>query len=322
MNEAAFVERREPDWKRLSQLCDRADASPANLLPEEFHEFLRLYRRVSADLATVRTWSGNDSLTSFLNDLVGRAYAILYRTPRKPFRAAISDAVLLSAATVRRCRWFLLASTLLFLGSAFFSSFLLQYFSDTRDVLIPPQMQEMFESWKAGQFPERTSSDAIMMTAYYSSNNPLVAILSGSIAAATFGVGTFLIIAQNGMLLGALGHEMAQVGLLGYLLSSVMPHGVPELSGIVIAGAAGFVMGWALIHPGRRSRGDALRDAGRDSVVLLATAVVLMLIAAPIEGFFSFNPEVPQPVKAAAALVQVALWAAFWIGYGRRRQEA
>ena len=54
MNEMAFVEKREPDWKRLTFLCDRADATIKNLKPEELHEFVRLYRRVSADLALVR----------------------------------------------------------------------------------------------------------------------------------------------------------------------------------------------------------------------------------------------------------------------------
>ena len=53
MNEVLFVERREPDWKRLNFLTARADASPTNLQPEELEEFVRLYKRVSGDLAKV-----------------------------------------------------------------------------------------------------------------------------------------------------------------------------------------------------------------------------------------------------------------------------
>jgi hypothetical protein len=78
MNEVAFVERREPDWKRFTVLCDKADASPAHLAPAEFQEFVRLYRRLSSDLALVRTRSSNLQLIEFLNDLVGSGGARLW----------------------------------------------------------------------------------------------------------------------------------------------------------------------------------------------------------------------------------------------------
>src|SRR5205085_2799767 len=59
MNEVLFVQQREPDWKRLWTLTDKADASPVNLSAQEIDEFVRLYRRVSKDLAIVRTRSNN-----------------------------------------------------------------------------------------------------------------------------------------------------------------------------------------------------------------------------------------------------------------------
>src|SRR5688572_25939278 len=132
MNETLFVERREPDWKRLHHLCNRADASPANLSAAEFHEFVRLYRRVSTDLAAVRTKTTNEGLADFLNDLVARAYGILYRSPRKSIGAAIKDAVAASARTVRRCRYFVLASAALFVGSGVFAFYLMRHVPDAR----------------------------------------------------------------------------------------------------------------------------------------------------------------------------------------------
>jgi uncharacterized membrane protein SpoIIM required for sporulation len=110
---------------------------------------------------------------------------------------------------------------------------------------------------------------------------------------------------------------MAAVGKTWFLWSSILPHGVPELTGIFVSGGAGLVLGWALIHPGRKKRGAALKEAGKDAIVLLLTAYILMFIAAPIEGYFSFNPAVPQEIKFILAIVTAGLWAAFWIGYGR-----
>lgn len=317
MNETWFVDRREPDWRRLSQLCDRAEGSPSALNPNDFHDFIKLYRKASSDLALARTQSANAQLIDFLNDLVSRAYGILYRTPRNSLIQGVAVSIAIAAATMRRCRWFLLASLLVFLGGGFLSFFAADYFPDTRDVLVPPQTRELFKQWEEGAMEERSASQSTVMTSMYATHNPTVAIVSASAAAATFGVGTFMLVGQNGMILGSLAHEVRPYGRLGYLFGHILPHGVPEISGLLIAGAAGFVMGWALINPGRRRRGEALKVAGKDAIVLLATGIMLTFFAAPIEGFFSFNPRVPMALKVAVGAVEIVAWAAFWVFYGR-----
>jgi uncharacterized membrane protein SpoIIM required for sporulation len=322
MNEMAFVQKREPDWRRLTHLCDLADATIKNLKPEELHEFVRLYRRVSADLALARTKSTNLQLIDFLNDLAGRAYAILYRAPRKPFLKSIGDSIVLGAQTVRRCRSFVFASVLLFFGSAALSFFLMKFVPDTRDFFVTEEMRPHFDQWKEGRHQERTGGMSVEMTAVYATNNPMVSIITGAAAASTFGIFTAERLYENGAILGALSYEMDTVGKLGFLWASIMPHGVPELSGIIFAGAAGFVMGWALINPGRRKRADALRAAGKDALILLCVGVVLMFIAAPIEGFFSFNPRVPSFVKVIVIAIELVFWISFWIGFGKTTEEA
>lgn len=321
MNEVSFVSSRQEDWKRITLLCDRAEGSIKNLRPEELQEFVKIYRRVSADLATARTKSTNLQLIDYLNDLAGRAYGVLYKAPRKLFWQAVADSIALSAQTVRRCRWFVLISAVIFFGSGVLAFGLMKSVPDTRDYFVPEQFKENFESWKEGTFEERTGSDSTMATAFYATNNPMVSILSGAVAAATFGVGTAERLYSNGAILGALAYEMNTVGKVGFLFASILPHGVPELSGIIMAGAGGFVMGWALINPGRRKRGEALKAAGKDAIVLLCTAVVLMFIAAPIEGFFSFNPHVPSAAKVVVILVELVFWGIFWTGFGRKNED-
>jgi len=318
VNEILFVEEREQDWRRLKLLCDRADASPALLHGTELRELVRLYRRVSGDLALVRTRSANSELIEFLNGLCARAYAIVYRPRGTGLRKAMGAAAVQAARTVRRRAAFVLASGAMLLGFALFAFVAMERIPDSRETFVPEQMEEVFDHWKRGDLEERSSSESFAMTLFYSGNNPMAAVSTGAIAAGTFGIGTLEILRVNGGMLGALSWDMRSVGKLGFLYASIMPHGVTELSGLVIAGGAGFVLGWALLRPGRRSRGDALREAGKDAVVLLATAVALMFIAAPIEGFFSFNPRVPEWAKLSFAALTAAAWAAFWIGYGRK----
>jgi uncharacterized membrane protein SpoIIM required for sporulation len=322
MNETSFVDRREVDWRRLTMLCDQAEASPANLGAADFHEFVRLYRKASTDLAVARTQSANAQLIDFLNDLVSRTYAILYRTPRGTLGQGLALAISTSANTVRRCRWFLLASFTVFIAGLFFAFFVIDYSPDVRAIMVPPMFKKSFESWERGDTPDRSAGDSAAATSFYASNNPRVAVVTGAVAASTFGIGSFLMVWQNGAIMGTLLHEVRPYGRVGFVLTSVSPHSVPEISGLLISGAAGFVMGWALINPGRRKRGDALKAAGKDAIVLLATGVTLMFIAAPIEGFFSFNPHVPGGVKLAVAGVELLAWGAFWTFHGRTPELA
>ncbi len=321
MNESSFVDRREVDWRNLTRFCDMAEGSPSNLNAKEFHEFVRLYRRVSTDLATARTQSINVQLIDFLNDLVARAYGILYRTPRNSFGQGVALSILTAARTIRKCRWFLLLSLVIFVSGGVFSYFVMDVVPTTRDILVPPQERDQFKSWQKGNFEGRTPAESTMMTGVYATNNPRVAIISGASAAGTFGVGTLFFEWQNGAIMGSLAHELRDYGKLDFLFSSIAPHGVPEISGLIISGAAGFVMGWALINPGRRRRADALKAAGKDAIVLLSTGVCMMFIAAPIEGFFSFNPSVPGALKVTVAATEVCAWAAFWIFYDREDSE-
>jgi len=321
MNEQAFVEKRERDWQRLTRLCDVADAGAAHLSAPEVRDMVRLYRRVSTDLSVVRTKSTNVVLADYLNDLIVRAYGTLYRSPRGSFFKSVREALEMSAQTVRRCKWFVITSACLFFGSAFLASFLLSAFPDTRAVLVPEAYEQLFGKWKEGHFDERTSTDSFLMTGFYASNNPRVAVIAGSVGAGTFGLLSVYMVFENGAQLGSLAHEMTSVGKLDFLLSSLAPHGVPELSGAIIAGSAGLLLGWALINPGRRTRGASLKAVGKDAIILLATSVCLMFIAAPIEGFFSFNPNVPGALKVAVAIVSLGAWLAFWSNFGLTEEE-
>jgi len=321
MNEENFVDKRKGEWNRLMALCDLADGTPTKLNPAQLRELIKLYRRVSTDLAVVRTVSTNPTLTVYLNDLAAKAYASVYQEARRPIGDVIWESIQLAAVTVRRRKAFVFTSLSIFLFCVI-SMFVLTLWSPhVRDVFTQGQWNQLFEQWKTGNFEERTGSEGAMMTGFYASHNPTVSILTGALGAATFGILSVLFIAQNGAILGVLAANLAPVKRVDYLLSSISPHGVPEMSGMIMAGAAGLLLGYSLIVPGRMTRGDSLKAAGKDAVVLIVISVALTFIAAPIEGFFSFNPHVPGYVKTIVALLSLAAWILFWSNCGRNSEE-
>ena len=321
MNEEAFVRRREGEWARLSWLCAKADGNPKSLSTQELDELVRRYRAASSDLAHARTFGHHPPLIDSLNDLVGRAYGVLYRRPRRPALAMLVAALARTAQTVRRRRAFIRASLILLLGSAIVSFFVAGNNADFREPFLAQMGGETVRAWTSGGFPGRTSSESAMMWAFYAAHNPQVSIVAGAVGAASFGLLSATMMAQNGALVGVLASEMHRVHKLPFLLVSILPHGVTEMSGAAIAASAGLLLGWALIDPGRRSRADSLRAAGPDAGVLLLIGVAQTFMAAPIEGFFSFNPLVPHGARVAVIVLTLLGWLAFWNGFGRTPEE-
>jgi uncharacterized membrane protein SpoIIM required for sporulation len=320
MNEEALVNRRIADWKRLEELCSRSDLRVGSLNNQEILEFVRLYKRASTDLSLIRTRSANEPLANYLNNLVGRAHGILYKSPQKPFRKALSDMVNNTARTFRRNKAFFWASFLIFFGAAVFAFFLV---SKDRSFLtyFTGGMDDVFDQWKTGKFEQRDFGDSGFMTFFYAGNNPRVSIIAGAVGAGTMGFYSLVMLFQNGAILGALGSEMASVQKLPFLISSIAPHGVPELSGIIFAGAAGLRFGWAILVPGVYSRAESLRRSAKDGVTMIVTGVLLCFIAAPIEGFFSFSPKIPQEVKFGFACATLLGWVFFWSFFGKDSED-
>jgi uncharacterized membrane protein SpoIIM required for sporulation len=316
MNEEALVNRRIADWKRLEELCARSDVRMKSLNNLEILEFVRLYRRASTDLSLIRTRSANEPLAMYLNNLVGRAHGILYKRPPKPIGNAVVDMLNETARSFRRNKIYFWISFLIFFGSTLFAYVLvsrdhsfLSYFTGGMD--------DVFKEWKKGTFEQRDMGTGGMMTFFYAGNNPRVSIIAGAVGAGTMGFYSIVMMFQNGAILGALASEMNSVGKLPFLISSIAPHGVPELSGIIFAGAAGLRFGWAILVPGVYSRGESLRRSAKDGVTMIVTGVFLCFIAAPIEGFFSFSPAIRQEVKFGFACVTLAGWIYFWSFFGK-----
>src|SRR6202011_4085626 len=75
-----FVTRRRPEWDRLEKLLTRAGTSRVGgLLPTEVLSLAALYRRATADLARARRDWPTEPVAGYLNGLVARGHAAVYR---------------------------------------------------------------------------------------------------------------------------------------------------------------------------------------------------------------------------------------------------
>jgi len=100
----------------------------------------------------------------------------------------------------------------------------------------------------------------------------------------------------------------------------VLPHGLLELSSVVVAGAAGLQLAWALIAPGDRSRAEALADEGRRSVVIVAGLILTFLVAGTIEGFVA-GSSLPTAARVGIGVVVEAAFILYVVVLGRANAE-
>ncbi len=97
-------------------------------------------------------------------------------------------------------------------------------------------------------------------------------------------------------------------------------HGSFELTAIVFSGAAGLRLGYSILNPGQLSRLDALREAGRDVVPMLYGIVLMLIIAAFLEAFWSSSTSLSIEVKYTVGAV---LWALVLLySFSGRRHES
>ena len=93
---------------------------------------------------------------------------------------------------------------------------------------------------------------------------------------------------------------------LGYEFTGwLMIHGVTELFAIVLAGAAGFTIGGAVAFPGGRTRLASARAAGQKAATIAMGCVLMLIIAALLEGFGRqlINSDTVRYAVAASTLV-------------------
>ncbi|MGH9037619.1 MAG: stage II sporulation protein M, partial [Acidimicrobiia bacterium] len=138
-------------------------------------------------------------------------------------------------------------------------------------------------------------------------NNIQVSFLAFAAGIAA-GVGTAVVLAYNGVIIGGVAGLAAAGGSSGPLVELVAPHGVLELSVITVAGMAGMTIGWALVDPGRRSRRDAVPLAARQGAAIVLGTAPWFVVAGMVEGFVTPTGLGPGPAVAFGATLGAVYW--------------
>jgi len=182
-------------------------------------------------------------------------------------------------------------------------------------------MEAMYDPASKFDAMGRNNRSDLEMFGFYILNN--VSIGFRTFASGFFvGLGSIFILIFNGITIGAVAGHLTVIGSGETFWRFVVGHSGPELTAIVIAGAAGLRIGMAIVAPGRKKRVDALIEAGTVGVKLAMGIFAMLVFAAFIEAYWSSIVWVPDVVKySVGGLIWVLIIVWLWRG-GRGSEYA
>lgn len=295
MNINDFVSQRKEDWKKLEVLASKfKPGSTPKLSRDELWELGKLYTGAIADLSLLKA-SGlgseaDNRLVAYLNSLVIKVHGAIYRERRIRWRAVLEFLQRGFPTTFRKGMVYVLFSAGLFLTFLAVGFVLGINEPGFVELVLPDRIIEHVEEgkvWFNHLYSIAPQASSMLMTHNVSVTFFIVA------AGVTFGVGTFYLLALNGLFLGCAAALCHLHGLSLEFWSFVLPHGSLELSAIWIGGGAGFVIGEALLDPGPYRRADYLSVRGPLAARLALGCVPMLVLAGITEAFFSPSPLPP-----------------------------
>lgn len=295
---------------RFASLLDRVERI-GRLDVEELRDLARLYRLHLARLARERERAADPDRTRALNALCVRAHTVLHVPPKgrrggvASLRAALAGtwpAVAVSAALL--ATGFAIGAALGLRDPVAVHAFVptsLGYDARTIDDLVA-SAEARADFFRRDPVP--VSHNAVFGASLFANNTRvgLVAFATGLLA----GLPTIVLTVYNGLLLGAFSsiflRDLVPIGYLAWIL----PHGIPELTALVLCGAGGLVFGAAVAAPGRAGRRAAIPKAATRAFALAALALPLLALAAIVESFVR-ESALSTPSRLVVAALQVGV---------------
>ena len=314
MNLDRFLHDRQGAWAELEELIATAKGRAERLGPVGVRRLGVLYRATAADLALARRRFPLDPSVGRLEDLVGRARHLVYagEARRESLRGFVGRRYWRSVA--ERPPLLVLSAVLLFAPVALGVGWALDDPAAATGV-VPGALAGPSDAPEGADLGFSTAESAAFSTQIFVNNIRVSFLaLAGGMTAGVLTAGALLF---NGLILGVVAGLVGDAGMSDRFVQLVAPHGVLELSCIVVAGAAGLRMASALVVPGRRRRSEALVQEARPAVeVALGTALWLVL-AGLVEGFVTPAGIGVGPALAVGFGLGALYWALVW-RLGRR----
>ncbi|NNF32684.1 MAG: stage II sporulation protein M [Saprospiraceae bacterium] len=279
MRQVVFIQKNEKRWKETESFIK-------GKVPLTADRLAQLYVEITDDLSYVKTFYPGSNLVDHLNNLAFNLHNKIYRNKREEKNRIVEFWKYEVPMAVYRNR---------------------SRFQWALGVFLIAILIGLFSSWKDDEFVRMIMGDTYvnMTLDNIEKGDPMAIYKSAGEGNMFFGIGinnvrvsflafafgilasvfTGFILFSNGIMVGAFLYMFIERGMFGIAFTTIFIHGTLELAAIVIAGAAGIILGNSWLFPGTRSRIDSLKKGARDAVKIIIGLVPVFIVAAFLEAF-------------------------------------
>lgn len=312
MKEAAFVKQNKARWEEFERIIkDQRQAEPDKLA--------ELFIQVTDDLSFARTRYPDTRTTQYLNALASKVHLQIYKNKREDTNRFVHFWKYEVPQAMFEARKPLLYAFIVFMMTGIIGAVSTVY-DDTfvRLIMGDGYVNMTLENIDKGKPTDVYSTmDEVTMFFLITWNNVLVAFRIFVLGIFT-SLGTGLYLFYNGLMVGSFITFFYEQNQLSHALPVIMLHGTIELSSIVIAAAAGFVLGNSLVFPGTYSRIESFKRGGMIGIKILVGLVPFFILAGFIESFITRYAFMHWSIKMGIIGVSAVIMIYYFVIYPQR----
>jgi uncharacterized membrane protein SpoIIM required for sporulation len=310
----AFVLAHRPTWDRLDELVKRR----RRLTGAEVDEMVELYQRVSTHLSIVRSVSNDSVLVGRLSSLVARARSAVTGA-HAPLWSEFTRFWTVSFPVVayRSWRWWMGSAVAFFFVTAIIAMWVSGNPEVQSTIGTPSEIDELVNHDVASYYSDNPAGSFALQVWV---NNAWVSAQCIGFAV-LLGLPIPYVLFQNAANLGVIAGLMFDAGKGDIFLGLLTPHGLLELTAVFLAAAAGMRLGWSVVSPGNRPRGQVLAEQGRAVVAVAVGLVAVLLASGLIEALVTPSP-LPTFARIGIGVAAEVAFLAYVIHFGRKAVAA
>ena len=270
-----FIKKNADKWNRYQH-------QPTNNPDETAERFVNLID----DLSYAKTFYPKSKVTRWVNGIAAGIYQSIYQNKKEKYSRIFQFwkfELPLLFKRYHRIFLFTTAVFICFVAIGVFSSMQNEEF--VRGVLGDGYVDMTEENISKGDpFGVYKDGNPFSMFVTIGFNNISVAF-KAFIGGFTLGLFTLMIMWGNGLMLGAFQYMFFAKGLGFKSVMVIWIHGTLEISAIVIAATAGFILASGILFPGTYSRKVSFKRNAKDAAKVLISLIPVFIVAAFFESY-------------------------------------
>lgn len=310
MREAMFIKKNVDKWNEYQQ------TKPANS-DETAQRFITLID----DLSYAKTYYPRSKVTRWINGLAAGIYQSIYRNKKERYSRIFDFWKFELPLVFRRHHRTFLFTSILFIVFVTIGVVASKTNPEFVRGVLGDEYVNMTEDNIANGDPFGVYKDENPFTMFVriAFNNIKVAFML-FIGGFSLGYFTLNILWSNGLMLGTFEQMFFAHGLGLKSILVIWIHGTIEISAIVIAGTAGFVLAKGILFPGTYSRMESFKRNVKDASKILICLVPFFIIASFLESYvthlmsrtYDTQSEIGMPVWGSLIILAASLWLIAW----------